>query len=144
MSDKVIRRQVLMYLSVPAVASLAACASVAPATNDDGLLQRAKEYWAYMQANERLNAWKYEAASKDKSLSLEGYFKRGGIVYESVDVRGVLRIEGDEAELDVKMRYTMPQLRLKGQEVNVRDRWRRIDGEWFHVVPHNPLFNKGS
>lgn len=97
-----------------------------------------------MQANERLNAWKYEAASKDKSLTLEGYFKRGGIVYDSVDVRGVLRIEGDEAELDVKMRYTMPQLRLKGQEVNVRDRWRRIDGEWFHVVPHNPLFNRGS
>ena len=115
-----------------------------PVVGDNVLLQRAKEYWEYVRANERLHAWKYEAASMDKSLTLEAYFKRGGIVYDSVDVQGILRMEGDEAELDVKLRYTMPLLRLKGQEVSVRDRWRRIDNQWFHVIPENSLFKRGG
>ncbi len=145
MSDLTSRRQVLMYMLAPAaLAPLVGCAAVSAETGRQELIQRAKDYWEHMRANDRLSAWKYEAASKDKSLTLEGYLKRGGIVYESVDVRSVLRLEGDEAELDVKLRYAVPAVRLKGQDAAVRDRWTRVDGEWLHVLPRNPLFGTAA
>lgn len=149
MFDRTSRRHVVMHLLAPAaLALLAGCATGhagAPSENERmELAQRAKDYWAHMKANDRLSAWKYEAASKDKSITLEGYLKRGGVVYDSVDVRGILHVEADDSELDVRMRYSVPSLRIKGIEVEVRDRWRKIDGEWFHVHPRNPMFNTAS
>ena len=135
------RRRMLGHLIAPvALAALGACATGA-VRNDRELIQRVQAYWALIKANDRLGAWKFEAASKDQSLTLEGYLKRGGIVYEAVEVRGVLQIDGDDAELDVWMRHTVPLLRLKGHESKVRDRWRKIEGEWYHVTPLNPLFS---
>ncbi len=142
------RRQMMMHLLAPAaLISMVGCAtgSSAPSERErHELTQRAQDYWAHMKANDRLSAWKYEAASKDKSITLEGYLKRGGVVYDSVDVRGILHVEADDSELDVRMRYSVPSLRIKGVEVEVRDRWRKIDGEWFHVHPRNPMFNSAS
>lgn len=105
------------------------------------LKQRAEAYWGYIKSNDRLGAWRLEAASKDRSITLEGYLKRGGIVYDSIEVRKVLRIDGDDSEVDVRMQYSVPSIRVKGVQVEVRDRWRKIDGEWFHVLPSNPLFS---
>ncbi|MGP1691124.1 MAG: hypothetical protein ACTS6O_01330 [Giesbergeria sp.] len=110
-------------------------------SEEAALLQRAQDYWVYMKANDRLQAWKYEVASQDQSLTLESYLKRGGIVYEAIEVRGVGRVEGDEAELEVWMRYSVPLLRIKGTEVTMRDQWRMTGGQWFHALPHNPLAN---
>ncbi|HNM39228.1 MAG TPA: hypothetical protein PKJ29_05765 [Giesbergeria sp.] len=94
-----------------------------------------------MSANDRLEAWKYEAASKDKSLTLEGYLKRGGVTYDAVEVRGIRSMEGDNAVLDVWMRYSVPQMRIKGLEDVVQDHWRRIDGAWHHVLRQSIMFS---
>lgn len=141
MSYRATRRRMIGHLMAPAAMVLLGACATKGAGADRELIQRAQEYWALMKANDRLGAWKYEAASKDQSLTLEGYFKRGGIVYEAVEVRGTLRLDGDDAEIDVWMRHAVPQLRIKGYEANVRDRWRLIEGGWYHVLPHNPLFN---
>lgn len=97
-------------------------------------MKRAQAYWALVRDKDAVAAWAYEAASKDKTMTLEAYVKRGGIVYDAVEVRGVRSMSGDEAVLDVWMRYSVPMLRLKTQEVTAQDHWRQIDGAWHHVL----------
>lgn len=136
------RRQLLARMAMPAVlAILAGCATGggAPSSNAD-LIQRAQAYWNLVRTNDRLEAWKYEAASKDQSMTLEGYLKRGGIVYDEVQVRGVRSLEGDEAVVDVWMRFNLPMLRLNNQEAVAQDQWRRIDGVWHHVLRQSLMF----
>lgn len=139
------RRRLLGDVASSAVAALVlvglgGCASTpSPQADQQALLKRATEYWELSRKNDNVNAWKYEVASKDQSMTLEGYLKRGGIVYDAVDVRGVRSIEGDEAKVDVRMRYSVPLLRMKGQEVDAQDTWRRIEGEWYHVLPRSSL-----
>ncbi len=104
------------------------------------LLQRAQAYWAIQQKNDSVAAWSFEEVSKDPAWTLEAYLKRGGIVYDSVEVRDVKSIEGDEAVVDVQMRFSVPLLRIKGQEALAQDHWRLIDGVWFHVIKKSAMF----
>ncbi|ADU98427.1 hypothetical protein HF896_03770 [Alicycliphilus denitrificans] len=135
------RRRLLQALLLPAAVALAGCASTpSPQADREALLQRAREYWELSRRNDTLNAWKYEAASRDQSMTLEGYVKRGGIVYDSVEVLGVRSLQGDEARVDVRMRYGVPLLRLKNMEADAQDQWRRIDGIWYHVLPRSSVF----
>lgn len=135
------RRRLLLALILPAAAVLAGCATTAsPEADRAALQQRAREYWELTRTNDILNAWKYEAASKDQSMTLEGYVKRGGITYDSVEVQEVRSLQGDEAKVDVRMRFNIPLLRLKNQETVAHDQWRRIDGVWYHVLPPSSAF----
>jgi hypothetical protein len=38
------------------------------------------------------------------------------------------------------MRYSLPLLRVKKQEVTIEDEWRRIDGVWHHVQRRSVMF----
>jgi hypothetical protein len=141
------RRRLLACLvgSSALVAVLAGCATAPGAATGPGnqvdLTQRAQAYWDLVRANDRLEAWKYEAASKDQSMTLEGYLKRGGVVYDAVEVRSVRSIDGDNAVVDVWMRYSVPQMRIKGLESNAQDHWRRVDGVWHHVLRQSVMFS---
>jgi hypothetical protein len=140
------RRRLLACLigSTTLVAALAGCATApgsARADDQADLIPRAQAYWRLVSANDRLEAWKYEAASKDQSMTLEGYLKRGGVVYDAVEVRGVRSVDGDNAVVDVWMRYSVPQMRIKGLEGNAQDQWRRIDGAWHHVLRQSVMFS---
>lgn len=137
------RRRLLQALALPLAAALAlgGCASTpSPQADREALLQRAREYWDLVRQNDRVNAWKYEAASKEQSMTLEGYLKRGGIVYESVEVLGVHSLQGDEARVDLRQRYSVPIARLKNLVAEGTDQWRRIDGIWHHVLPKSSSF----
>jgi hypothetical protein len=140
MSQSTARRRLILALAAPLVAVvLAGCATTGAVPVDQGadqeaLMKRAQTYWNLVRANDTVAAWAYEAASKDQSMTLEGYIKRGGIAYDTVEVKGVRSLEGDEAVLDVWMRYGIPMLRLKAQEATAQDHWRRIDGVWHHVL----------
>lgn len=145
MSQSPLRRRFVMSLAAPLVAvALAGCATTgsAPIATDADkvtLQKRAQTYWDLIRVNDPVSAWPYETASKDQSLTLEAYIKRGGITYEAVEVKAV-RIEGDEAVLDVWMRYGIPMLRLKAQENTVQDKWRKIGGVWHHVLRRGANF----
>ena len=136
----------LLIGSAGLVVLLTACGSPpSAAANDpaeDELLARARSYWDAMKKNDPFSAWKFEAASKDQSLTMEAYFKRGGIVYDAVEVRGVQKVSGDVAVVDVLVRYTLPLVRIKNQEAALQDYWRRIDGVWYHELRRGALLGE--
>lgn len=117
-----------------------ATAPVSPEADRAALLQRASEYWALVQVNDNVAAWAYEEASKDPKTTIEAYLKRGGIVYDEIEVRGVRSLDGDTAMVDVWMRYSAPLIRVKGLEGVVQDEWKRIDGVWHHVLRRSLMF----
>ena len=50
------------------------------------------------------------------------------------------RIEGDTAVVRVRQKYSLPQVRLRGQEAVLDDPWKRIDGRWYHVRRRSVMF----
>ena len=132
------RRRVLGRLAVPVVTALAlgltGCASTpSPEKEREVLLQRAKVFWKAMLENDVAVAWAHEELSKKPGWTLQAYAKREGIVYEDVQVQDVRSLEGDRAVVDVKVIYSVPVLRMTGQELVLRDEWVRLQGQWYHA-----------
>lgn len=147
MTKSVSRRQWVANIAVPAaLLVLGGCATtgsaVSPESDSAALLKRAQAYWALQRSNDNVAAWAYEEASKDPKATLADYLRRGGVAYDAVEVRGVRSIEGDRAFVNVWMRFSVPLLRIKGQEGPVEDEWRRIEGVWHHVQRRSVMFNK--
>lgn len=141
------RRRTVLALAValsplPWLAGCAAAPAAAPQDDAARLLERARAYWAAIKANDRVTAWQYEDVSLDPRWTLQAYLKRGGIVYEAVEVKGVRRLEGDEGEVELEVVFSVPQVRLRGQRAVSADRWRRIDGRWYHELGRNSLFEE--
>lgn len=140
------RRQALACLLAPALATLVSGCATSPANTAPGddravLLERARAYWAATKANDLVTTWPYEDVSLDPRWTLQAYLKRGGIQYDEVQVKGVRSLEGDTAVVDVEIRFSLPQMRLRNQVALAPDRWRRIDGRWYHVLGRNSLFD---
>lgn len=139
------RRMALTSAALLTALALAGCAAtggglMSPESEKAVLKKRAQTYWDLVRVNDSVAAWPYESVSKDQSMTLETYIKRGGITYDAVEVRDVRSLEGDEAVVDVWMRYGVPVLRLKNQETVAQDRWRKIDGVWHHVLRRSANF----
>lgn len=136
------RRRILAALAFSAAAGLlSACATPSSGDADRAaLLARVNEYWQLALKNERVKMWPFEAASLDGQMTIETYLKRGGITYESAEVSGIHSLEGDTAEVDLQVRYSIPLIRLKNQDSAVRDVWRRIDGIWYHAPRPSAAF----
>lgn len=145
MSSRIDRRRVVCWAALPAIGLLGVVGCATPSSPEAeraALLARAREYWQLQLAGERLKAWNYEAASVDQSMTLEGYFKRGGITYDATEVVGIQSINGDDAVVNLHQRYSVPLIRVKNQVADGPDEWRRINGTWFHVLRKNSMFRK--
>ena len=97
------------------------------------LLQRAQAYWQARKDNDGVSAWNYEEISLDPRWTLQSYLKRGAIVHDDASVLDVVRIDGDEGVVRVRVRYSLPALGLKKHEAEFDDRWKRIRGQWYHA-----------
>lgn len=115
-------------------ATLNGCTGLTSLQNEnEALLQRAKEFWKAVQANDLETAWKYEELSKKPAWTLQAYVQRGGVIYEAVQVLEVRSMEADRAQIDVKISYSLPLLRMNKKEVVLKDEWVRLDGHWYHA-----------
>ena len=88
-----------------------------------------------MKDNDRVAAWNYEEVSKNPDWTLQAYIKRGGLIYEDVQVLGVSAIEGDRAKVNVKMVYSVPAVRVKNITIERQDEWVWKEGQWYHADP---------
>ncbi len=149
MTKPVTRRHLVVTLAAPAVlAVLVGCTAtggtVVSAEDDQAaLLTRAKAYWGLIQKNDRVGAWAYEELSRDPNATLEAYLKRGGVAFDALEVRGVRSIDGDRGVVSVWIRYSLPLLRVKKQELVTEDEWRRVGGAWHHVQRRSAMFPAG-
>ena len=139
MTTSLLHRRRLLCRSVT-VASLLAlglmgCASGPSQSGktQEVLLQRATAYWKAMKDNDRVTAWGYEELSKKTEWTLQAYIKRGGIVYDEVQVLSAGATEGDRAKVNVKMIYSVPAVRLNNIKIERQDEWVWIDGQWYHA-----------
>lgn len=140
MGQNITRRRFNTMVTAPLVA-LAGCAATGRGSDgSEALLKRVKAYWLALESNDHITAWSFEEVSKDPTWTLQSYLQVGGVGYEAAKVRDVRSIEGDRALVDVWTKYSLPMLRLKGQETVVQDEWRRIDGQWYHVLNKGSLF----
>lgn len=136
------RRCMLGWVGAPLVAAfMSGCAGMGSAGDDRTvLLQRSQAYWGALRTNDGISAWSYEDVSKDPGWTLQNYLQRGGVTYDAAEVRGIKSVEGDRALVDVTVHYSVPLLRMKRQKTELLDEWRRIDGQWYHVLNKGSLF----
>ncbi|MDR2128136.1 MAG: hypothetical protein LBP52_03595 [Burkholderiaceae bacterium] len=131
-----------------AAAAVPESVRAAPADQKAALLERALAYWAAIREGDRATAWRYEEASQDPRWTLDAYLKRGGIVYNSVEVRDIRNITADTAVVEVFATYNIPMLRLQNQEAVMQDQWRLLagggGGQWFHAWQDSVAFQLGK
>lgn len=115
---------------------LSGCASAPPGRGGEAaLLERATAFWAARVAGDHVTAYEYAIASTQPDVTLQRYLGgQGGMKFERAEVKGVERIEGDEAVVRVSMAYRIPMPGLrKPIEADLQDIWRLVDGQWYHA-----------
>lgn len=116
---------------------LSGCASAPPGRGggEAALLERATAFWAARVAGDHVTAYEYAIASTQPDVTLQRYLGgQGGMKFERAEVKGVERIEGDEAVVRVSMAYRIPMPGLrKPIEADLQDSWRLVDGQWYHA-----------
>lgn len=144
MKTSQIRRKTLLALGVVLpMCILPGCATLgAPANDSAVLMERATAYWTALKANDNITAWSYEDVSKDPAWTLQAYLQRGGLVYEKADPKQVISVDGDKAVVDVAIQYSVPMARLKSQQSQAKDSWKKIDGQWYHELSRGAMFDK--
>ena len=121
---------------------IVACGSIVPRDEEKLLLERARAYWAYILNNDLAEAWRYEEISRDPRWTLQSYLKRVQLVYDEATVRGVKLTEGDQATVEVALKYSLPMVRMRGQEALLQDAWKKIDGQWYHAEAKSVFFKQ--
>lgn len=103
----------------------------------EALLTRANEYWNLLMEKKLEKAYAYEDPSSVQNLDFTQYAQRfgGGVKWLGVKAEKA-QIDGNEADVVMKIRYVWsftPEVPEKGFEGTFFERWRLIDGKWFHI-----------
>lgn len=133
------RRKLVCGLLLASALMAQGCATATAGAGGAGVLERAKAYWATVLANELTESWRYEEMSKDPRWTLQNYLKRSQITYDTLEVLRVVSETDTDAVVEVKVRYSVPTLKIKAMEAVMRDDWKKIDGQWYHALPKNSL-----
>jgi len=99
---------------------------------DKDLRQRAVKYWNSKLTGDMITCYQLEEPAYQKAVPISQYVKGGNVIYKDVSVKDI-QIDGDNATVTVKLHYIIPALgsRLVFPDT-VKDRWKKIDGKWFH------------
>lgn len=111
--------------------------STAPATQaavdekQTALRQRAERYWAARQARDVKTVFEMESEARPGGrLKLEHAMSLQGLTLRNPKI-GEIKIEGDQAVLDVKADVLVGTIGWVPQTA-IRDRWILLEGQWYH------------
>lgn len=139
------RRNLLHLLFVVAFVFLYSCASIPQEksqrlTDDLGsprkvklLENRASEYWAAMVKGDLKTAYTYFDPFLRARMSPEQFAEKHGLVkYHDYSVEKV-KVEGNIGTVTVKVKYSVPKVRIKEKEFSMPETTKEIVERWLFV-----------
>lgn len=99
------------------------------------LTERAHQYWEAIKLNDLSTAYRLESGSLNGALTASAFRQGLARAAPLIDyqINGV-RIDGSGAQVDIRVRYKLPQLR-DPVTWNRSNPWVLIDGQWYHQTP---------
>lgn len=125
-------RFVLLFL----FASLAGCATLWM-SQEERLRARVTEFWEALKAGDLVAMYDYEELSRNPKASLQKYVQsKGRIYYQSYQIQSVQFLTPNEAEVTLAVEYMVPPVIQKPVKSQIRDKWVKINGTWYHAQPN--------
>ncbi len=98
--------------------------------------KRAQKYWESKLTGDTITCYQLEEPSYRKKVPLSVYARPGNLIFKEVKIDKII-ISDDNATVTVKIKYIIPALGSKLVfPSTVKDEWKKVDGEWYHV--HKP------
>jgi hypothetical protein len=99
------------------------------------LVQRAHQYWDAIKVNDQVTAYRIESGSIDGTLTPHAFRRDFSGSGRLVDYQfNQVRITGDQAVIDIRVAYELPQLR-NPVTWDKAIAWTLVDGQWYHKSP---------
>ncbi len=97
------------------------------------LEKRASEYWATMVKGDLREAYKYYDPFMKARMSAEEFVLNHGVVkYHDFKITNV-KVEGNVAKVTVKVKYSVPKIRVKLREFEIPEKEEEFDETWLFV-----------
>lgn len=128
-------RRLLLWASICATVTLAACSTMTPANPEDQVKLRANARWKYMVAKEFDKAYPYSTPAFRQVVSPDSFRGRFGpaVVWVSAEVASVKCPEPEKCIANIRLEYTPLMMRSKGAVFNTyfEETWLLEDGQWW-------------
>ena len=103
------------------------------------LKKRTEKYWNSKLTGDMITCYQLEEAKFRKRVPVSVYSRTGTLMYKSVKIKDV-ETEDDNGTVTVEIKYFIPALGSKHIfTTKVKDKWRKIQGTWYHVPEENGL-----
>lgn len=127
-------RRLLLWASIGATVTLAACSTMAPAAPQDQVRLRANERWKHMVAKEFDKAYAYSTPAFRAVVTPDTYRDRFGpaVTWISAEVVRVNCPEPEKCVAVVRLDYSPLLNRTRGQTFSTHfdETWLLEDGQW--------------
>jgi len=103
------------------------------------LKQSAQKYWNAKLTGDTITCYQLEEPAFRKKMPLSIYARPGNLIFKEVKVDQIA-IDDDNATVTVKIKYIIPALGSKLVfPSTVKDKWKKVDGKWYHVYKEETL-----
>lgn len=133
MQKKEIMQKIAWFL---VISLLTGCATLWM-DQEQRLRQRVTGFWEALKAGDLVAMYDYEELSRNPKASLQKYVQsKGGIHYQGYQIQSVQFLTPNEAEVTLAVEYIVPPVIQKPVKSQIRDKWVKIDGTWYHAMPN--------
>lgn len=113
-------------------------------SQEERLRQRVTGFWEALKAGDLVAMYDYEELSRRPEANLQKYVQsKGGIRYLNYHIQSIEFTNPKEAEVTLAVEYMAPPVLQKPVKSQIRDRWVKIGGTWYHA-PKKPISESKS
>ncbi len=92
------------------------------------------KYWNSKLTGDMVTCYQLEEPNFRKKVPISAYVRGGNLIYKSVQVKNIA-INGNNATAEVEIEYLIPALGSLSFKNQLKDKWLKIDGNWYHRAP---------